>query len=109
MNEAFKPQRNSNPNPGSGRIRSWLKQLKIHTMKKFRNALVGIFTRLSGLILFIIACFLMIIPFFSIFILFGINKTNVMMSTVMRIPMNMLFGDKAGDNLLVRDAIAKVM
>lgn len=35
-----------------------------------------------------------------IWIVLGMNKANVIMSTVMRYPMNMVFGDYAGDQLL---------
>ena len=35
-----------------------------------------------------------------IFIILGINKANLVMSKIMRIPMNWLFGGKSGDELL---------
>ena len=56
--------------------------------------------RLIGLFLFIIFALLMSIPFFILWILFGIDKANVIMSTVMRVPMNMISDTNDGDKLL---------
>ena len=59
-----------------------------------------ILKRLLGLILIFSGVTIMIIPFMLIFIILGINKANLVMSKIMRIPMNWVFGGKSGDKLL---------
>ena len=56
--------------------------------------------RLIGLFLFIIFALLMSIPFFILWVIFGIDKANVIMSTVMRMPMNYISDSNDGDTLL---------
>ena len=69
---------------------------------------IGVVTRLIGLIAFICGTVLMAMPFVVIWLFAGINKANVIMSTVMRYPMNMVFGEGMGDALLeVHEAMDK--
>lgn len=73
------------------------------TDKKKNNALyllLGAVTRLIGLVTFFSGILIMAAPFFIIWVLLGIDRANVAMDIVMRLPINMLFGDKMGDELL---------
>jgi len=56
--------------------------------------------RLTKLFYFILVLILMVTPFAVLCLIFGLDKANVTMSTIMRHPMNMLFGDDIGDALL---------
>lgn len=63
-------------------------------MNKIINRLFGLILLFSGVVIFGI-------PFIIIFIFNGVDKSNVFMSKMMRIPMNMISGDdKIGDFLL---------
>ena len=69
-------------------------------MENIKNILLGIVIRITGLILFILGMLIMIAPFVIVWMVFGINKANVIMSSAMRHPINMLIGDEMGDLLL---------
>lgn len=58
-----------------------------------------IIKRLIGFVLFFLGVLILILPFILVVILFGINKANVIMSTVMKCPMNLFF-DGMGNDLL---------
>ena len=60
----------------------------------------NILLRLCGILLIILFMVALTIPFGLAFIFVGIDKTNVWMSYLCRVPMNLVFEDKTGDDLL---------
>lgn len=53
-----------------------------------------------GIPVLLVMCCVGVVPFVVAFILFGIDRANVVMSTLMWFPMNWFVGDNIGDALL---------
>lgn len=62
--------------------------------------IVNVPIRLIGLCLLLTGVTFLTVPFFVVFIFLGVDKANIFMSYMMRIPMNMALGDGVGDALL---------
>jgi hypothetical protein len=78
-----------------------MKTLKLKKVTNYFGCMfLGIGIRLLGVSTLMIGISLMIIPFVLIFLLFGVNKANLLMSYVMRKPINWTFGKGTGDSLL---------
>ena len=68
-------------------------------MKKC-NIILKIFLIIAGSIGFFVCTILMIVPFFLILIFAGIDKANIIMTKVIKYPMNWMTGSNMGNELL---------